>query len=106
MKMIQAIVRPEKSAEVQKKLGDNGFLPMTKIHVLGRGKQRGLKSGDVYYDGIPKDNFYIAIADEDVDKVINLISETARTGNGMPGDGKIYVYPIEKTVTISSKAVE
>ena len=106
MKMIQAIIRPEKSADVQKALCDRGFLPMTKIHVLGRGKQRGLKSGNVYYDGIPKDNLYIAVADEDVDKVINIIMETARTENGKPGDGKIYVYPIEKTVTISSKKAE
>lgn len=106
MKMIQAIVRPEKSAEVQDALSNKGFLPMTKIHVLGRGKQRGLKSGNVYYDGIPKDNLYIATADEDVDKVISIITEVARTGSGKPGDGKVYVYPIEKTVTISSKKVE
>lgn len=106
MKMIQAIVRPEKSTEVQNALCDKGFLPMTKIHVLGRGKQRGLKSGNVYYDGISKDNLYIAATDEDIDKVINIIMEAAKTGNGKPGDGKIYVYPIERTVTISSKNVE
>ena len=106
MKMIQAIVRPEKSIEVQNALCEKGFLPMTKIHVLGRGKQRGLKSGNAYYDGIPKDNLYIAATDEDVDRVIDIIMEAARTGERKPGDGKVYIYPIEKTVKISSKKVE
>lgn len=104
--MIQAIVRPEKSAFVQEELCRNGFLPMTKMDVLGRGKQRGLKSGSVYYDGVAKENFYIAAPDEKVDAITKIIMCAAKTGDGKPGDGKIYVYPIEKTITISSKTVE
>ena len=50
MKMIKAIVRPEKSEDVLDALLVGGFAAATKMSVLGRGKQKGLKVGDTYYD--------------------------------------------------------
>ena len=50
MKMIKAIVRPEKSEDVLDALLAGGFAAATKMSVLGRGKQKGLKVGDTYYD--------------------------------------------------------
>jgi nitrogen regulatory protein PII 1 len=102
MKMIQAIIRPEKSETVLRSLKDGGFLPVTQLAVYGRGKQRGLKSQDVYYDEIPKVNLYIAVRDEDVTAVTDIIATQAQTGGGSQGDGKIFIIPVLRSVTVSS----
>ena len=59
MKMIRAIIRPEKVDEVLVELSDAGFPAVTKIDVVGRGKQRGIKVGDVHYDELPKRNNFV-----------------------------------------------
>ncbi|HRS19038.1 MAG TPA: P-II family nitrogen regulator, partial [Bacteroidales bacterium] len=70
---------------------------------FGRGKQRGLKVGNVTYDELPKELLLIGIKERDKDFVINTIIEAARTGeNGQFGDGKIFVTPVEETYTISN----
>ena len=94
MKMIKAIVRPEKSEDVA---------AATKMSVLGRGKQKGLKVGDTYYDEIPKELIMLVVEDGDVDKVLKVIVENARVDkNGTYGDGKIFVSDVECAITISS----
>lgn len=103
MLLIRAIVRPEKSSVVMKALFDAGFPAVTKMAVFGRGKQRGLKVGNVTYDELPKELLLIGIKDADKDFVITTIIEAARTGeNGAFGDGKVFVTPILETYTISS----
>jgi nitrogen regulatory protein PII 1 len=103
MIMIRAIVRPEKSNEVMKALMDAGFPAVTKMEVFGRGKQRGLKCGEVTYDELPKDLLLIVAKDEDKDFVIRSIMESARSGErGAFGDGKIFVSPVDEAYTISS----
>jgi nitrogen regulatory protein PII 1 len=103
MLLIRAIVRPEKSTIVLKALFEAGFPAVTKMAVFGRGKQRGLKVGNVTYDELPKELLLIAIKDEDKDFVINTIIDAARTGSGGAfGDGKIFVTPITETYTISN----
>jgi nitrogen regulatory protein PII 1 len=103
MYLLRAIVRPEKSALVMKTLFDAGFPAITKLSVFGRGKQRGIKVGNVTYDEIPKDLLMIVIAEKDKDFVIETIMEAARTGEkGQFGDGKIFVTPVEESYTISS----
>jgi nitrogen regulatory protein PII 1 len=103
MLLIRAIVRPEKSAPVLKALFDAGFPAVTKTAVFGRGKQRGLKVGNVTYDELPKELLLVAIKDADKDFVINTIIDAARTGTtGAFGDGKIFVTPIVETYTISN----
>ena len=54
MIMVRAIVRPEKADDVLAALMDNGFPAVTKYSVAGRGKQRGIKIGEVTYDELPK----------------------------------------------------
>ena|ERR1035437_431872 len=103
MLLIRAIVRPEKSSVVLKALFEAGFPAVTKMAVFGRGKQRGLKVGNVTYDELPKELLLIGIKDADKDFVINTIIDAARTGEkGAFGDGKIFITPIVETYTISN----
>jgi nitrogen regulatory protein PII 1 len=107
MLLIRAIVRPEKSATVLKALFEAGFPAVTKMAVFGRGKQRGLKVGNITYDELPKELLLIAIKDADKDFVITTIIEAARTDEkGAFGDGKIFITPITETYTISSGSME
>jgi nitrogen regulatory protein PII 1 len=103
MLLIRAIVRPEKASVVMKALFEAGFPAITKMAVFGRGKQRGLKVGNVTYDELPKELLLMAIKDSDKDFVLTTIIEAARTDeHGAFGDGKIFVTPIVETYTISN----
>jgi nitrogen regulatory protein PII 1 len=66
--------------------------------VFGRGKQKGLQVGPVYYDELPKILIMMVVNTEDVDKVVKIIQDKARTG--FIGDGKIFVSPVEAAYTI------
>ena len=103
MIMIRAIVRPEKSDAVLAALMDAGFPAVTKYSVAGRGKQRGIKIGEVTYDEIPKTMLMSVINAADKDFVIETIMKTARTDKkGAFGDGKIFISEVEESYTISS----
>ncbi len=103
MKMIKAIVRPERAEDVLEKLIEKGFPAATRMSVLGKGKQKGLKVGDTYYDEIPKEMIMIVVEDQDLNVVVKTISEEARTSKtGTYGDGKIFITEVEKAITISS----
>jgi len=102
MQLIRAIVRSEKSATVIKALFEAGYVAVTKVPVVGRGKQRGIKIGDITYDEIPKDLLMVVVEDEDKKFSVKTIMEAARTGkDGAFGDGKIFVSPVEEAYTIS-----
>ena len=86
-----------------KALLDAGFPAVTKISAYGRGKQRGLRVGDVTYDELPKDILLMAISSKDKDFVVETIVSSARTSpSGHFGDRKIFVTPIDEIYTISS----
>jgi len=103
MKMVKAFVRPEKAEDVLDALMEKGFSAVTKVSVLGRGKQKGLKVGDTYYDEIPKEMVMMVVEDQEVEKVVKIITESARSGKeGRYGDGKIFLTEVEKAITISS----
>ena len=103
MYLLRAIVRPEKSPVVMAALFNAGFPAVTKLSVFGRGRQRGLKVGNVTYDELPKDLLMIVIPEADKDYVVETIMDAARSGpEGQSGDGKIFVTPVEETYTISS----
>ncbi|RXK81138.1 P-II family nitrogen regulator [Chlorobaculum sp. 24CR] len=102
MLMIRTIVRPEKVHEVMQGLLDAGYPAVTKISVVGRGKQRGLRVGDVVYDELPKEMLFMVVPDADKDFVIRAIMDNAKTGDGKFGDGKIFVSAVEEVYTISS----
>jgi nitrogen regulatory protein PII 1 len=103
MLMIRSIVRPTKVDSVLAALMEAGFPAVTKVSVVGRGKQRGIKIGEITYDEIPKELLITVIKDEDKDFVIRTVIKAARTGDkGAFGDGKIFVTPVEEVYTISS----
>lgn len=103
MILIRSIVRPEKVDDVLAALMEAGFPGVTKMSVVGRGKQRGIKIGEINYDEIPKELLLTVVKDQDKDFAIRTIIKAARTGEkGAFGDGKIFVVPIEEAYTISS----
>ena len=103
MLMIKSIVRPEKADAVMKGLLEAGYPAVTKVPVYGRGKQRGLKVGDVTYDELPKEMLLTVIKADDKEFVIKTILEIAKTsGKGNFGDGKIFISGVEEVYTISS----
>ncbi len=105
MLMVRAIIRPEKVTEVLAALSEAGFPAVTKVDVVGRGKQKGLKFGDIYYDEIPKEMLLLIVEDADKDRVVQVIMATAKTGeNGAFGDGKIFVSPVEEAYTVSTRS--
>ena len=103
MYLVRAIIRPEKVGIIMAELAAAGFPAITKMDVYGRGKQKGITVGEVHYDEIPKEMLMIVVDDEVEEKVCSLIIGTARTGEGNFGDGRIFVTPIKKAYTISSK---
>lgn len=96
--MIRAIVRPDREREVVLALEGAGFPAVTKSHVFGRGKQKGLQVGPIHYDELPKVALMMVVEDADVERAVGVIQEAAHTGN--IGDGKIFVSPVEQAYTI------
>lgn len=105
MLMIRAIIRPEKVGEVLSELLEAGFPAVTKMDVMGRGRQRGIQFGDIFYDEIPKEMLLLVVRDEEKNDVIDIIMRKSRTGaDGAFGDGKIFVSPVTEAYTVSSGA--
>lgn len=99
MKKIEALIRPERLDQVKKALEEKGVVGMTVIEVLGRGEQKGIKlqyrGRTMEVDLLPKLKLELFVSDEDVDPVMKTICEAGRTGK--PGDGRIFVLPVEKS---------
>src|SRR5271157_917226 len=107
MQMIRAIVRPERVDVVLEHLMAEGFPAVTRMNVSGRGKQRGIKIGEITYDEIPKELLMMVVPDNDKDLVIKTVMGAARTGDrGAFGDGKIFVSPVDEMYTVSSGVKE
>jgi nitrogen regulatory protein PII 1 len=88
-------------------LAEAGFFGVTRKSILGRGQQRGLKVRDMYYGELPETMFMIVLDDNRKAEAMKVISATCRTGkNGAYGDGKIFIIPVEKVITISDGSVE
>lgn len=108
MKMIKAIIKPERFEFVKKALEDKGFISMTISEVKGRGEQKGItlqyRGGLMTVDLLPKIQIEIVVKEKDVDMLLAIITESARTGK--IGDGKIFVIPVEKSVRIRTGEME
>lgn len=98
MKMIKAVIRPEKEYDVVSGLEKAGFYSLTKVDVLGRGRQRGIQVGNTTYDELSKLMLMLVVENKEANRVIELIQQHARTGNF--GDGKIFVTDVAQTYTI------
>lgn len=105
--LVRSIVRPEKADSVMKALLEAGYPAITKVPVFGRGKQRGLKVGEVTYDELPKEMLMTVIPEDDKEFVVKTVLSTAKTSEaGNFGDGKIFISPVAETYTISSGVKE
>ena len=102
MKMIVAIIRPERLQYVKDALRAIDVNGMTVTHVSGRGEQMGLKFttrvGEFVVDEIEKVKIETVIDDDELDETIAAIRQTADTGH--PGDGRIFVIPVEQSMKI------
>lgn len=98
MKMIRAILRPESTGSVTEGLSESGYYSLTKSHVFGRGKQKGITIGKVHYDELPKICVMLVVEDRNVEEVIGVIKKNAFTGNY--GDGKIFISPVDDAYTV------
>ena len=103
MIMVRAIIRPERTDDVLAALMDAGFPSVTKMDVYGRGKQRGMKVGEVTYDELPKEMIFTVVKETEKNDVIKVIMQAARSGvKGAYGDGKIFISPVDEVYTVSS----
>lgn len=98
MKMVRAVIRPESTELVVDALAASGFVALTKIQAFGRGKQKGIDSGNVHYDELPKNLLMLVVEDEHVPQVLEVVQKQAKTGNF--GDGKVFVSPVDTVFTI------
>ena len=89
MKKIEAIIREEKLDAVRTALEASGYFGMTVSEVTGRGRQGGLtlqwRVGEYKVDLLPKIKVEVVVLDEDVARILNVITTAARTGE--MGDG-------------------
>jgi nitrogen regulatory protein PII 1 len=98
MRMIRAIVRPDREEEVVNALESTGILSLTKMDVFGRGQQRGVQVGNTIYGELPKIMFTIVVEEAKLDAAVNAIQAGARTGQN--GDGKIFISPVDAVYTV------
>lgn len=102
MTKIECILRPGKLEDVKDALNKLGIHGMTVTQVIGCGLQKGRKEvyrGTEYsINLLPKVKLEIVVKDHEVDEVVKVVSETARSGE--IGDGKIFTYKIDNVIRI------
>lgn len=102
MKKIEAIIKPFKLEDVKDALTEAGITGMTVTDVKGYGRQQGhselYRGAEYIVDFLPKIKIDLVVANEQVDEVLTIISEAAKTGK--IGDGKIFVSAVEKIIRI------
>jgi len=102
MKMVTAVIKHFKLDDVRKALTDAGVLGMTLTEVKGFGRQKGhievYRGAQYEVRFLPKLKIEMAVSDDMVEKVLQVVSDSAKTGE--VGDGKIFVYDIAQCVRI------
>jgi nitrogen regulatory protein PII len=102
MKLVTCIVRPEKLDEIKEELDRQHIVGMTVSDVRGFGRQKGMvehyRGGEYTIKFIAKLKLDLVVQDQDVEKVLKTIGDTARTGN--VGDGKIFVIDVDNAMRI------
>ena len=102
MKLISAIIKPSKLDDVRQALSGLGVQGMTVTEVKGFGRQKGhtelYRGAEYVVDFLPKTKIEVAVAADMLERVIEVIQQSARTGK--IGDGKIFVYSLEQVVRI------
>ena len=104
MKKIEAIIRPENLDAIRVALEEKGIIGMTVAEVQGRGRQKGVclqwRAGEYCVEFLPKLKLDMIVDDEEVEPAIAAISHVSKTGKN--GDGKIFIYPVEDVVRVST----
>jgi nitrogen regulatory protein P-II 2 len=102
MKLITAILKPFKLEEVREALAECGVTGLTVTEVKGFGRQKGhtelYRGAEYVVDFLPKVKLEVAISDDLLDQVIEVIEKSASTGK--IGDGKIFVFNLEQVYRI------
>jgi nitrogen regulatory protein P-II 2 len=102
MKLISAIIKPFKLDDVRAALSEIGVTGITVTEVKGFGRQKGhtelYRGAEYVVDFLPKTKIEVAVDTSLLERAIEAITNTARTGR--IGDGKIFVYDIEQTIRI------
>jgi nitrogen regulatory protein P-II 1 len=102
MKMIMAIIKPFKLDDVREALAESGIAGITVTEVKGFGRQKGhtelYRGAEYVVDFLPKVKLEVAVTDEQVDAVVEAIVKAA--GTGKIGDGKVFVYELERVIRI------
>ena len=102
MKKVEAIIKPFKLDDVRESLAEIGITGMTVSEVKGFGRQKGhtelYRGAEYMVDFLPKVKIELVIQDELLERAIDVIVDTARTGK--IGDGKIFVSDVERVIRI------
>ena len=102
MKKVTAMIKPFKLDDVREALSDIGIQGMTVTEVKGFGRQKGhtevYRGAEYAVDFLPIIQIDIVLSDDQIERVIEVIIETARTGK--VGDGKIFVTPVDQVIRI------
>jgi nitrogen regulatory protein P-II 2 len=102
MKLVVAIIKPFKLDDVREALAEAGVQGITVTEVKGFGRQKGhtelYRGAEYVVDFLPKIKLEVAVADDQLDRVIEAIQASARTGK--IGDGKIFVSALEQVIRI------
>ena len=102
MKKIEAIIRPFKLEEVKEALVEEGIRGLTISEVRGYGRQKGhtetYRGSEYRIEFVPKIKIEVVIEDSKVEKIVDAILKTGKTGQ--VGDGKIFIYNVEDVVRI------
>jgi len=102
MKMISAIIRPHRLQNVKQALSDAGVVGLTVTDVRGAGRQKGqvgrYRGSEYSIDLIPKVKVEVAVEDDQYEVVIQMIRDSAYTGE--IGDGKIFIAPLDDAMRI------
>jgi nitrogen regulatory protein P-II 1 len=102
MKMVMAVIKPFKLDDVREALSDAGVAGITVTEVKGFGRQKGhtelYRGAEYVVDFLPKIKLEVAVTDEQADAVVESIMQAA--GTGKIGDGKVFVWDLERVVRI------
>ena len=102
MKLVVAIIKPFKLDNVREALAEVGVQGVTVTEVKGFGRQKGhtelYRGAEYVVDFLPKIKLEVAVADDQLDRVLEAIQASARTGK--IGDGKIFVSTLEQVIRI------
>jgi nitrogen regulatory protein P-II 1 len=102
LKKIEAIIKPFKLEDVREALTEAGILGLTVTEVKGYGRQKGhtetYRGAEYKVDFLPKVKLEIVLSDDQVERCIEVI--TAKANSGKIGDGKIFVFNVERAIRI------